>query len=216
MRVGEWRYSSTHSLTSALDGGEWSASHPGRFTPRERALGTHSIVGCVGLRAVLDAVMKRKIPSPRRESYPRTPIVQPVTQHYTDGAITTVKLNVIKLIKCKGKDVCAFFLYWAPRHEGVLGVWRYSSTNFLTSAWDGDEWSASRPGRFTTKEPTHLIFLYSALIHKNAHFFIKIDFRTCVYWTLRFELGPKTRAWVTDILSQCILCVKWYALLLTS
>jgi hypothetical protein len=26
-----------HSLTSALDGGEWSASRPGRFTPRERA-----------------------------------------------------------------------------------------------------------------------------------------------------------------------------------
>jgi hypothetical protein len=23
---GEWRYSSTHSLTSAIDGGEWSAS----------------------------------------------------------------------------------------------------------------------------------------------------------------------------------------------
>jgi hypothetical protein len=30
-----WKYSSTHSLTSALDGGEWSASLPGRFTPRE-------------------------------------------------------------------------------------------------------------------------------------------------------------------------------------
>jgi hypothetical protein len=28
-------------LTSALDGGEWSASRPVRFTPRERALGTH-------------------------------------------------------------------------------------------------------------------------------------------------------------------------------
>jgi hypothetical protein len=28
-------------------------------------------------RAVLDAVVKRKIPSPRRESNPRTPIVQP-------------------------------------------------------------------------------------------------------------------------------------------
>jgi hypothetical protein len=27
-------YSSTHSLTSAPDGGEWSASHPGRFTPK--------------------------------------------------------------------------------------------------------------------------------------------------------------------------------------
>jgi hypothetical protein len=23
-----------HSLTSALDGGEWSASHPGHFTPK--------------------------------------------------------------------------------------------------------------------------------------------------------------------------------------
>jgi hypothetical protein len=25
-----------HSLTSSLDRGEWSASHPGHFTPRER------------------------------------------------------------------------------------------------------------------------------------------------------------------------------------
>jgi hypothetical protein len=32
----------------------------------------------MGPRAVLDAVVKRKIPSPRRESNPRTPIVQPV------------------------------------------------------------------------------------------------------------------------------------------
>jgi hypothetical protein len=38
----------------------------------------------MGLRAVLDAVVKRKIPSIRRESNPRTPIVQPVTQRYTD------------------------------------------------------------------------------------------------------------------------------------
>jgi hypothetical protein len=28
-----------------LDGGEWSASRPGRFTPRERAHGTHRIGG---------------------------------------------------------------------------------------------------------------------------------------------------------------------------
>jgi hypothetical protein len=28
--LGEWRYSSTHSLTSALDAGEWLASRPGR------------------------------------------------------------------------------------------------------------------------------------------------------------------------------------------
>jgi len=35
-------YSSTH-LTSALYGGEWSASRPIRFTPRERTPGTHWI-----------------------------------------------------------------------------------------------------------------------------------------------------------------------------
>jgi hypothetical protein len=41
----EWRYSATHYLTSALDGGEWSASYPGHFTPRERAPGTHWLGG---------------------------------------------------------------------------------------------------------------------------------------------------------------------------
>jgi hypothetical protein len=38
----------------------------------------------MGPRATLDAVVKREIPSPRRESNPRTPIVQPVAQRYTD------------------------------------------------------------------------------------------------------------------------------------
>jgi hypothetical protein len=82
--MGEWRYSSTHSLTSALDGGEWSASRPGRFIPKERAPGTNWIGGWVGTRIVLDAVVKRKIPSPHLESNPRTPIVQSVAQRYTD------------------------------------------------------------------------------------------------------------------------------------
>jgi hypothetical protein len=45
--LGEWRYSSMHSLSSALDGREWSALRPGRFTPRERAPGTHWIEGCI-------------------------------------------------------------------------------------------------------------------------------------------------------------------------
>jgi hypothetical protein len=51
-------YSSTHSLTWALDGCEWSASHPARSTPRERAPGIHWI-GWVGPRAVLDAEMRK-------------------------------------------------------------------------------------------------------------------------------------------------------------
>jgi hypothetical protein len=52
--------------------GVWSASCPGRFTPRERAPGTHGIGGWVGRRAVLDAEVKRKILSPCRDSNPRS------------------------------------------------------------------------------------------------------------------------------------------------
>jgi hypothetical protein len=48
--------------------------------------------GWVGSRAVLDAVVTRKIPSPRQESNPRTPIVQPVAQRYTDRAITALEI----------------------------------------------------------------------------------------------------------------------------
>jgi hypothetical protein len=36
-----------------LDGGEWSASRPGCFPPRESAPGTHLIGGWVGPRASL-------------------------------------------------------------------------------------------------------------------------------------------------------------------
>jgi hypothetical protein len=57
----EWRYSLTQSLTSVLDGREWSASHPGRFTPRERAPGTHWIGGWVGPRAVCTRKSLRNI-----------------------------------------------------------------------------------------------------------------------------------------------------------
>jgi len=47
-RIGEWRNSSTYSLTSALGTGEWSALRPGRFTPREKAPVTHGIGGWDG------------------------------------------------------------------------------------------------------------------------------------------------------------------------
>jgi hypothetical protein len=50
-----------HFFNSALDGGEWSASHPGRFTPRVKVPGTHSLGKWGGdSRAGLDAVEKRK------------------------------------------------------------------------------------------------------------------------------------------------------------
>jgi len=54
--VGEWRYSSTLSLASAQDEGEWSASRPGRFTTRERAPVTHRIGGWVGPMDIRSAI----------------------------------------------------------------------------------------------------------------------------------------------------------------
>jgi hypothetical protein len=57
---------------------------PAALLPKEGAPGTHWIGGWVGSRAVLDAVVKRKIRSPRRESTPSTRIIQPVAQRYTD------------------------------------------------------------------------------------------------------------------------------------
>jgi hypothetical protein len=67
-----------HSLTSALDGGEWSASHPSSFTSRERTSSTHWTGGWAGPRNGLDTASKRKIPSPHQELNPNRPIVQPI------------------------------------------------------------------------------------------------------------------------------------------
>jgi hypothetical protein len=64
---------------------------PAPFTHRDRAPSTHWIGGWVGPRAVLDTAVKRKIPSPRRESNPRTPIVQSVAERYTDWAIMALR-----------------------------------------------------------------------------------------------------------------------------
>jgi hypothetical protein len=78
--------------------------------PRERVPGTHWIGGWVVPRAVLEAVVKRKFPRPRRKSNPRTPIVQLVAQRYTDWAIPApIYMQVLK----KHATV------WYARHYGM-------------------------------------------------------------------------------------------------
>jgi hypothetical protein len=59
-------------FSSALDAGEWSASHPGRFTPREIVPGTHCIGSWEVSTISMDTVGKIKIPSPCRDSNPRS------------------------------------------------------------------------------------------------------------------------------------------------
>jgi len=71
-RMGKWGYSSTHSESRHQMEVSSQLQLQLRFTPREQAAGTHWTGGWVGPRVVLDAVVNRKIPSPRRESNPRT------------------------------------------------------------------------------------------------------------------------------------------------
>jgi hypothetical protein len=73
---------------------------PAALTPG-KARSTHYIGGWEGPRAVLDTVVKRKFPSPRRESNSRTPITQPVAQRYADWAITALYWANILLNKFK-------------------------------------------------------------------------------------------------------------------
>jgi hypothetical protein len=76
----------------------------------------------VGPRAVLDAVVKRKISSPRRESNPRTPIVQLVAQRYTDWA---------KIIKArKHRD-----LQWHDALAKIHKSWFLEGVNISKHAW---------------------------------------------------------------------------------
>jgi hypothetical protein len=72
---------------------------PRPLYPRERTSDTYWIGHWVDPRAVLDVVVKRKIPSPQRESNPRTPILQPVASHYTDRAMVNNNA-VISAVSC--------------------------------------------------------------------------------------------------------------------
>jgi len=131
-------------LTSALDGGEWSASLSSLFIPKETAPGTHWVGGWVGSRAVLDVVVKREIHRPSWESNPRIPIVQPITQCYTDWAITA-------LVPSKGKSKFAFC--WRTV--------RWLITNSMEwSPWKSNSHSASQ-------EIPHL--LWNPVVHYYVH-----------------------------------------------
>jgi hypothetical protein len=62
---------------------------------------------------------------------------------------SAIVLNITKHTRIPKLWKCYHLLKSCPvtRHEGAWGVRRYSFYSFLTSALDGGEWSASRPGR---------------------------------------------------------------------
>jgi hypothetical protein len=84
-----------------------SASRSGRFNPRERGPGTHYIRGCVGLSAGLDAVAKRKVSCPCRQSNSNSLVFQPVADRYTDGAIPAADM-------IESRKLCVLKFYINP------------------------------------------------------------------------------------------------------
>jgi hypothetical protein len=83
---GEKRYSSTPSLTSALDGGRWSTPHPSRFTPGKDPV---PIVQEAGWAP--EAVWSGAEISPPPVFDPRT--VEPVASRYTVWAISAPRIT---------------------------------------------------------------------------------------------------------------------------
>jgi hypothetical protein len=80
---GKRRYSSYSFITSALDGGEWSASRPGRAL----APGNGPPVPIVQEAGwATDTEARGKILCPCRGSNLDRPVVQSIARHYTDWA----------------------------------------------------------------------------------------------------------------------------------
>jgi hypothetical protein len=79
-------------LSSALDGGEWSASCSGYLMAGEGTYSPHWIGGWVDLRAGLDMEAKRKMLAPSRNW---TMVVQSIVSYYTDVAKKLMPLQWI-------------------------------------------------------------------------------------------------------------------------
>jgi hypothetical protein len=103
-------------LTSALAGGEWSASRPGRFNPGERAPSTHWIGGWVGPSADMEDVEKRKfltLPGLDLRPLPRPARIQSLYRPRYPGSFATSRINLLSL-NMSGEWVACYF-NWAKK-----------------------------------------------------------------------------------------------------
>jgi hypothetical protein len=117
-------YKSTFFLTSALVG-EWSVSLSGRFTPGERAPGTHWIGGWVDLRDCMDDVEKGKfLTLPGLELRPS--VVQPVASRYPTA------LSRLMLILKKSKTLQIFVMLCATS-ETPFRICHHVVTNVVST-----------------------------------------------------------------------------------
>jgi len=125
--MGEWRYSSTHAST--VHGGEWSASRRYRCTPAERTPGTHWIGGWVDTGGSLDAVAKRKIPTPTGNRHYEIP--------YHLLALPLLWFEIYSSTPCSQiPSVCVLPSRWeATFHARVLFLnWRREDMNRMVAS----------------------------------------------------------------------------------
>ena len=108
---GEWRYNSTLSLTSALDGGGWLTPRPGRFTPSNET--RYPLCGRLSGQQSGSGWVRKISPSPGFES--RT--VHSVASRNTDYAIST--------------HFCSFYLSQYQSSQDRLYV-NYTKIYFLS------------------------------------------------------------------------------------
>jgi hypothetical protein len=166
-----WRHTrGVAFLTLALDGGELSASRPGRFTPQgkspwyplDRRLG--------GPRAILDVMVKRKIPSPHQKSNPRTPIIQPIAQHHTNWAITApiaCSNGVYAFMEqspwidnCHSASQEISHLLWNPKH--IKHKTNNQSIKLIA-------WSRVLLKKLTATQSTNFLPLWNLNVHYHVH-----------------------------------------------
>jgi hypothetical protein len=207
------------------------------FTPRPLYLrgncpGTHWVGWWVGPRVVLGKVVKRKIPSPRRESNPRTPIIQPVAQCYTDWAImallpssTKVKnawnytstpayvYVAWKLVKLKDNSIFTYRVQWWAfmRHKGREADHSPPSIAEVKNTWSyNSDPSLHKPSWHGTplkKAPGQLYFTF--IFYRNQSF-ITVFTRTH-HWSLSSVAGiqstasPHISLTVSSYLCLCLL-----------
>jgi hypothetical protein len=130
-------------LTSAVIGGEWPASRPGRFTPVKGHRVPILIGGWVGPRTGLDDTERRKISCPCRDSNPSRPDRSP---------------SLYQLIY--PVFICTFLVYSLSdlRSDHWVGWFRGADLNL-------DSWGSqfhSRLGRYLSRLRFFVIFLLTS------------------------------------------------------
>jgi hypothetical protein len=152
------RYSSYSFKTLALDGGEWSASCPGRALPPGKGSRYHWTEGCVGPRTSLDTEVRGKILLPLLGIEPRSPghPVRSQTLYWLSypGSIHmyTIELHIISSqYKCYLLNISNIFRCWAnPAFQSHIILYscytrRFSTVEACCKSLSGDAYVGIPP-----------------------------------------------------------------------